>query len=194
MRTAGMPGTFYIISQQILDNQFAGYMSKAEIQQLYSFGEEIAAHTRTHPHLPDLPREQQQQEIAGSRQDLLSWDVGPIHSFSYPYGSFSTGTINLVKDSGFTNAVGISDGGVTLGTDPFVLPRFTVENTTSPADIEKAIDDAIINKQWLILSFHYIDTGNDQYSITPANFQQVIDYLKQKGVPVITVAQGIQAL
>jgi hypothetical protein len=45
-----------------------------------------------------------------------------------------------------------------------------------------------------IMEFHGIETSGDQYSMTPTLFNQVVDYVKQKGIPVVTVSQGAASL
>ena len=47
---------------------------------------EIGAHTLTHPVLAQLPLEQQEQEIAGSKRRLEAATGKNVTSFAYPYG------------------------------------------------------------------------------------------------------------
>jgi hypothetical protein len=53
------------------------------------------------------------------------------------------------------------------------------------------VDTAILNKSWVILVFHEVNTSGDQYSVTPAMLQSMVDYLKQTGVSVVTEQQGL---
>jgi len=194
MQASGFHGTFYIVTQQLSDNGFSGYMSKAEIQKLFSFGEEIGAHTRTHPDLTTLSASQQQTEIQGSRQDLLSWNVGQILSFAYPYGAYNATSIQTVKNAGFTSGAATIDGDVTPTSDPYQLEHHEIQNTTTLAQVQSWIDEAATKKLWLILTFHRVDQNCDQYCTTPQEFGQIIDYLAQKNIPVVTVSQGLQSL
>jgi hypothetical protein len=83
---------------------------------------------------------------------------------------------------------------VTPSSDPFQLERRGVEVTVSAAQLKQWIDDAASKKQWLILSFHDIDLSGSRYSIPPARFNEVIDYLAASGIPVIPVSLGIDSL
>jgi peptidoglycan/xylan/chitin deacetylase (PgdA/CDA1 family) len=47
----------------------------------------IASHTVTHPHLAGMNRENQEQEMLLSKQNLEIWTGNPIRHFSYPFGS-----------------------------------------------------------------------------------------------------------
>jgi len=194
LKSAGLKGTFFIISKQLLDYGFSGYMSIAQIKDLYNAGNEIGAHTQDHPYLTQLSSADQQKEILGSRNDLLALNVGPINSFAYPYGDYDNTTLNLVKSDGFSDAAATIDGDVTLTSDKYQLERQSMESTVTLTKAEQWIDNAIAKKEWLILSFHQIDTSGVQYSISPTIFNQVVDYLKLKNVPVVTIQDGIKSL
>ena len=195
LNSAGLKGTFYLVSQQMSDNGFTDFISIAQAQQMFAQGHEIGAHTRTHPDLVTLSAADQQSEIQGSRQDILGWNVGPVNTFAYPFGSYNATTLQIVKNAGFSSAASTIDGNVTPTSDPYQLERFSVENTTTFAQIKAAIDNAIAKKQWVIFAIHKIQpTGCDQYCTTPTIFNQTVDYLVQTHVPVVTVSQGIQSL
>ncbi len=192
LKSAGLKGTFYIISQQLADNGFSGYDSKAQVAEIANAGNEIGAHTRTHPDLPTLTQAQQQAEIVGSLQDLQAMNVGPITTFAYPYGDYNDTTLQIVKNAGFAAARSTITGYVTPTVDKYQLPRQSVESSVTVTQAKQWIDTAVANKQWLILVFHSIDSSGVQYSTTPDTFNQIVDYIVQKKVPVVTVSQGVQ--
>ncbi len=194
MQSAGVNGTFYIVSRQTADDGFPDFMSKSQIKQIYAMGNEIGAHTQTHPFLTQLSPADQQTEIQGSRNDLLALNVGPITSFAYPYGDYDSITIQIVKDAGFNNAVATLDGFVTPTSDRYQLEREGVTSNITFAQVKAWIDQAAANKTWLILAIHEVNNSGNQFSTTPAIFNQIVDYLVTKGVPVVTVSQGIQSL
>lgn len=193
MNSSGIKGTFYIVSRQTADDGFSEFMSKAQIKDIYSMGNEIGAHTRTHPFLTTLSQSGQQDEIQGSRSDLLALDVGPILSFAYPFGDYDTTSLSIVQNSGFTSAAATIDGFVSPSSDKYQLERQGPLVNTPLSQIKQWIDDAQTNKKWLIITFHQIDTNGGQYSVTPATFNQIIDYIVQKQIPVVTISQGIQS-
>jgi peptidoglycan/xylan/chitin deacetylase (PgdA/CDA1 family) len=88
---------------------------------------EIGAHTLTHPVLSQLPPEQQQVEIGGSKQKLEVLTGKNITSFAYPYGKkihYTRQTVKTVKANGFACACSNFGGLVTRTSNRFVLPRF----------------------------------------------------------------------
>lgn len=191
---AGFKATFYIITRQIADNNFPGYMSVAQIKDLFARGYEIGAHTQTHPHLTTLTSAQQQNEIVGSRQDILGWNVGPAVSFSYPFGEYDSTTIGIVKNAGFQSAVATISGYVTPSSDHYQLEYQEPRNNTTLAQMKQWVDTAVQTHTWLIVTLHDVDTSGNLYAITPAMFQDIVTYVKQTGIPVVTIAQGMQSM
>jgi peptidoglycan/xylan/chitin deacetylase (PgdA/CDA1 family) len=194
LQSDGFKATFYIITHQVADNGFAGYMSIDQVKDLFSRGFEIGAHTQTHPHLPTLSTSQQQSEIDGSKSDLESWGVGSITTFDYPYGEYDQNTMQLVKNAGFNSAVSVIRGFVTKASDPYQLEEQEAGSSVPLTQYEQWIDQAAANHQWVILTFHDVKDGGDSYSVTPQMFDDIVNYVKQKGIPVITVSQGVEKL
>jgi len=71
-------------------------------------GMTIGAHARTHPSLAFAPGPRQEDEIAGSRDDLRSWLGAAPTAFSYPFGIPGCDVDQAVQDrvraAGFTHA------------------------------------------------------------------------------------------
>lgn len=192
LESAGMKGTFFIVSELLADNGAQGFVSRAQISDIYSKGHEIGSHTRTHPHLSELTLEQQQNEIEGSRDDLLAMNVGPITSFAYPYGDYNATTVGIVQNSGLTNARSTWNGYAEQTSPKYELPRFSVENNVTIAQVKSWIDTAIANKKWLILALHGINNSGGQYATSTSTLNAIVDYLVLKNVPVVTMAEGME--
>ncbi len=193
LEAAGFPATFYVISQITGDDGFDGFMTHAEIASLPGRGFEVGAHTRTHPDLTTLSSSQKQAEICGSRQDILSWGVPSVTTFAYPFGAYDAATDAVVKSC--LSAAATSNGGyVTPSSDPYQLERQSIQNSTTLAQVRSWVDAAAANHTWVILEFHGIENSGDQYSMTPTLFAQVVSYVKQKGIPVVTIAEGVADL
>jgi peptidoglycan/xylan/chitin deacetylase (PgdA/CDA1 family) len=161
---------------------------------MQSDGHVIDAHTRSHPNLTTLTSSQQQAEIAGSRQDLLDLGATPVSAFAYPLGAYNSSVQQQVRNAGFIGARSSNGGYNDKRTDKYALRRVSMENTTTLAKIKADIDAALMEKRWVILLFHEVNTSGHRYSVTPAMFQQIVDYLKQKGVTPITIQQGLSKM
>ena len=91
---------------------------------------EIGAHTSTHPSLTTQSRAVQEREIRSSK-DLLEDVLGhPIDGFSYPHGHFDRSTVRLVQEAGFSRACTTESAPTTARTDPFKIPRISVDDSS----------------------------------------------------------------
>lgn len=200
LEDANLVGTFYIITDEAKNadpaniNDEDSYMDYGRIHEIAAAGNEVTAHTRTHASLLNLSTAQLLSEVQGSRQDLLDEGFTPVNTFAYTYGEYDARSIQAVKDAGFAGARTVDDGYNTKLTDKFLLMDQNVETTTSAAQMIEWINTAVANKTWVILTFHQVYSGTDQYSTTPAKLQQVVDYLEENDIPVITTSQGLQLM
>lgn len=90
---------------------------------------EVGAHTVHHPQLAGLSATEQQAEIEGSKRFLEDVINQPVRSFAYPFGKptdYTSETIALTRNAGFTGACSNFPGPVRRTTDCFQLPRFYV--------------------------------------------------------------------
>ena len=84
---------------------------------------EIGAHTMNHIYLEGLPKKRVETEIIESKKYLEKVLGIPIVSFAYPYGAFDNQSIQIVKDTGFTNAVTTISGNLVMDINRFFLYR-----------------------------------------------------------------------
>jgi len=187
-----MHGTFYIITQAVnVGGAQPESLSWTQIHQLARGGNEIAAHTRTHPHLPTLSPAAQTGEICGSRRDLVAQGFRPI-SFAYPYGEYNAATEHIVKQCRFASGRGAWGGPETKPpADRYGLRTLdNVTDTVAVADLEAQVTNSAPG-QWLQYVFHDIGDaypGGDQYRIATPSFTAFLDWLvhqRQAGTVVI---------
>ena len=87
----------------------------------------IGAHTVSHPRLDTLSLDDQQKEIAQSRQELEALLGHPVHHFSYPHGAYNADTLTIVKQQSFRTALCAWGGAVRRGATPLTLPRIELK-------------------------------------------------------------------
>lgn len=92
----------------------------------YPFAE-IGAHSVTHPMLAEMDAADQQREIQGSKAVLEALGY-PASGFSYPNGSYTPQSLEIVRESGFAYACTSRQAIVRRGTDRYALPRIWVPN------------------------------------------------------------------
>ncbi len=100
---------------------------------------EIGAHTITHPFLSAHPEAFQQREIKQCKIDLEAITGRPVNSFAYPHGDYDERSVALVRQAGFVCACSIEENSVCRHSDPFLLPRFKVNNYNGEAFIRRLL-------------------------------------------------------
>jgi peptidoglycan/xylan/chitin deacetylase (PgdA/CDA1 family) len=92
---------------------------------------DVGAHSRTHTALSAIPVATQRSEITGSKVRLQEITGREATSFSYPFGGradYSSATVALVREAGFTLACSNVGGLVGPRSDCLQLPRVIVRN------------------------------------------------------------------
>jgi hypothetical protein len=80
-------------------------------------------------------------------------------------------------------------------TDKLNLRDIFVGKATSAKQIERWIHQAIAQKKWLVLEFHdVLPEGGDEYSLTPQKLHRIVTYIKNTGIQVVTLEEGIRLM
>ena len=99
-------------------------MDAAEIRAWIAAGQEIGAHTMSHPRLTHLAPEMARAEIFESKKALEDQFGLPIRYFCYPYGDCNEQVRDWVGEAGYEAAATIEPGVNEPGVDPLRLRRF----------------------------------------------------------------------
>lgn len=101
-----------------------------EVTEMRDAGMEFGSHTRSHPSLPYVPREEAEEEIIGSKQRLERALGEPVQHFCYPNPAgrpnFNDELTALLRTSGFRTSVTSQSGYVTLGESLFNMHRIGI--------------------------------------------------------------------
>jgi endoglucanase len=195
----GMHATFYVNTAVIGD---ADHMSWDQLAQLGAAGNELAGHTLHHVNLKPLKTADARLEVCQDRNNLIDHGFQPT-SFAYPFGTFDAGTQQVVKDCGYNSGRGVSgvdDTKTFAETIPPLDPYATrtppnPKQGTTIETIESYVTAAEQNGGgWVQLVFHHLCNQCDAYSITPADFTALLDWLQPRaatGTAVKTTAEVI---
>ena len=63
-------------------------------------GHEIAMHSVSHPHMPQLSREEMQQELDGNAQMIQEITGGHPSLFRFPFGDYDNASMNILHENG----------------------------------------------------------------------------------------------
>ncbi len=197
LESAGLRGTFYILTQPV-QGGWSSYMTPNQVKDIASRGHDIEGHTVTHTDLTTLSTTRLDREIRDSRVYLQNLTGKPITSLAYPYGSHNTNVINRTKAAGYTSARSADPttqyGFNTQTTSRFTINSFSPNTNVSMTQMKSAIDKAKNEKLWFVLSIHEVKVNGDLYAITPAQFSELVAYIKSSGIKVVTMAEGAAML
>ncbi len=99
-------------------------MSWRHVRELVDHGWEIGSHTRSHPHLRQLPDEALLQELTASRAECEAALGGPCTTLAYPYGEVDLRVRSAARRAGFRAAAAL--GPQWRRGDPLWWPRVGV--------------------------------------------------------------------
>ena len=204
----GMHGTFFINSGRI--DTTASFLTLSQLRDIAGDGNEIGGHTVQHADLTTLGGDEAAREICNDRVNLLNWGFAPT-DFAYPYGHYDTAIEQQVAGCGYNSAREVGDirsdvdGGcpgcpfaeTIPPADPYATKApDSVDNSWTPADVEQIVTNAENNGGgWVQLTFHHVCDGcATAYSITPANFSALLDWLQPRaasGTAVKTVHEVV---
>lgn len=97
-----------------------------QIQEIMDYGIEIGSHGLSHVKLAEVSYERMRKEIFESKIEIEAIIKRKVRHFCYPYGSYNTSVIEVVKEAGYVSAVTCVRGGVVPGNDLWQLPRKAV--------------------------------------------------------------------
>lgn len=189
------------------------YMNTNEVLTLNAAGNEIGDHTVNHCDLvtglcpdADVPNSPDplnaMQEIEEASSTLHADGLVPVDTFAYPYGSYNTTAENDLQQDGFISGRSVDRGYNLMDSNRYTLEiQYVNASTTTDADFQNVvkpwIDYAVANKVWLVLLFHQIEPSStiaqtaDPDATTPEMLQDVVTYLKQNSVKVVTVHDAV---
>lgn len=189
MAAYGFPGTEYLIQSRVGD---PGRLSLDQLRLMKeAYGWEIGAHASTeeaHVDWTTKTPEWIDAELAAQKQ-WQNANALPTDTFAYPIGPFNAAAARLAEkyyDSArstypWTNSAATPSR--------YRLSCYVMASTSTLAAAKTYVDRAKANGGWPVFLFHNLvsenPTGNDW---TWADFDALLAYIKDSGIPVDTVA------
>jgi len=128
LKKYNLSATLFVICDSVGTDR---YLNWEQIKQLSDQNWQIGAHTKTHPNLTTLSKEDMEDQIASCKTEIEKNIGKPVKFFSYPAGKFDDTVISVVKDSGFSGAVTTVSGTKNNKNNPFELKRLRINGSDS---------------------------------------------------------------
>jgi len=121
LKQYGFPATIFVVTDEIGKE---GHLTWKQIREMGKNGITIGSHTRTHAYLPDISKEEQMEQIEGSKRILEKRLGHRVNFFAYPTGGFSEQIKGIVKEAGGYRAACTTNRGYSrLNKDLYELKR-----------------------------------------------------------------------
>lgn len=128
LRRANLPFTLFISTNPI-DRKLRGFMSWNQLRELADGGVTIGNQTASHLHMPVASEARNRDELRKSN-DRIKQELGTAPSLiAYPYGEYSLTVGKIAREAGFAFGFGQHSGVLHRNTDPYYLPRFSLNET-----------------------------------------------------------------
>lgn len=188
----GIDATFYIVTQAIQEN-WVGFMTLPQIRTLAAEGHELGSHTVNHPDLTTVSNAELFRQLSQSRDYLLAnAGVASVPDFASPYGLYDQRVIDAVRPL-YASHRTVRALPNWRDSDPYELGAFDTFGSVSVGQVMGWIDQAVAQRSWLILCFHEFTPGNPTRptQIRNSDFTAILNYLQQRQVLTVTMAQGL---
>ena len=102
-----------------------------ELTEIAEAGIEIGAHSHEHPEFDRLSDDKLRDELDGPKR-MLEDKLGlAVPGLAYPFGLWNAKARRAAREAGYAYAYTVGEARAASGSDPFTLPRLTVERTTT---------------------------------------------------------------
>jgi peptidoglycan/xylan/chitin deacetylase (PgdA/CDA1 family) len=139
LQELGCRGILFLVSsllgqtnkwQQRAGDVIEPLMDAAQVRDWLAAGQQIGAHTQTHPRLTQLCPAAAREEILASKQSLEDRFGLAVAHFCYPYGDWNEPVRDLVMEAGYQSACTTRSGINGQDTPRFELMRLTARYPT----------------------------------------------------------------
>jgi peptidoglycan/xylan/chitin deacetylase (PgdA/CDA1 family) len=158
-----------------------------QVQQIANDGQEICAHTVTHPWLTQDTIAQVDTELQHSQQYLQSITGQTVKNFASPYGDYNASVNTEIKK--FYSSHRTTDEGFNSkdNLNPYRLRVQNMQATTTLAQVQGWVNKAKADRTWLILIYHVVNPTKadlEEFDTFKPDFDAQMAWLAQSGITV----------
>jgi peptidoglycan/xylan/chitin deacetylase (PgdA/CDA1 family) len=138
LKNLGFAGTFFIITG-FVDNNYSGYMSWQQINEMANAGMDMEAHTKDHADLRNRDRDFLIYEIVGSIESIDALTGFESHFFAYPSGHYDDTTLDLLHETPIWRALTTENSGFQTTDNQLESPRLRIHGNLGIAGLEQIL-------------------------------------------------------
>jgi len=176
-----------------VDNNESWSVNWNQLKEFKSANWEIGSHTMTHPDLTTVSDATLDYELSQSKKLLVSHGFD-VKTLAFPYGEANAHVLDYASRYYENSRLSWGNNGLNVFPyDRYNIVAMKVSSTTTPAEVEKWMDDALKNKQWLVLMFHDIVSGTpaDEYQYNSKNLDTIASYIKSHSLKPQTITEAM---
>ena len=185
MRTHNVRGTAYVATDWV---DGINRVTWTQLQEMDANGWIIGNQTMSHTDLSSLTEAGQEAELLGAQSALNAHGVTNVDYVAYPYGSYNNDTLIAMSNLGMrTGRTLLGFNNLSPVEHPFEIAQRTVGNATTLSTVKGWVSNAKDRQEILVVTLHglSISPTGDEWSLS--NFQSLLDYCIQQGIPLITM-------
>jgi len=115
-------------------------LNRTQLTEAAAAGIEVAAHSRSHPQLDQLPEPLAREELCASKR-WLEDELGlAVPGLAYPFGYSSRLVRQLAREAGYRYAYAVENAAAGADADLFRVPRLTIRRATTMAAFRRLAD------------------------------------------------------
>jgi peptidoglycan/xylan/chitin deacetylase (PgdA/CDA1 family) len=189
LKQYGFGATFFICEFQPNFKDSSKYMNWRQIRELNNMGFELANHTRNHPNVGKLAKEQFLEELNYIENKFDSLDIIKSTSFAYPGYGLSASSMETLKEEGYLFArAGGSRAYDPLMDHPLLVPSWAL-NSDNKMQIMDAFSKAE-NGKIVVLTIHGVPDAEHPWVNTPPElFKEYLKYLAENYYKVMSLRE-----
>lgn len=179
--------TQYVISEMAQESA-ASYMNVPMLKEFTKRGHEIGSHSLSHCNMTSLTGSDLEKNATQSKEFLESQGLGPVRSFTYPYGRYDATTQEAMRQK--YDFIRTSDAGYNdLFFDETNIRSMSVIHSTSEKTFKEWLEYAHFHKLWLVLVYHRVgETGT--YNVSSEQLNQQMGMVANSGLRIAPLSEA----
>ncbi|HTZ07622.1 MAG TPA: polysaccharide deacetylase family protein [Acidimicrobiales bacterium] len=152
----GFPATVFVTTGWVADEgalpigrRPGPMMGWAQIKEAADTGIEIAAHSRLHYQLDQLPPRLLREELHVSKATLERVLGTGVEGLAYPFGYSNARVRAMAKGTGYRYGCAVGNLVMRAGHDPFAVPRLTVRRSTDLEAFRRLVGGDGVHRMFL---------------------------------------------